>query len=282
MKDTVFVYIWWNDDGVPVWNDMACPIIPAIATLRAVESILPIHVLDMSDGVTEWGRYPAKLGFEVYRWHQAWSTLPLVSSRIRKLCDRFTAVYQHAAMIPQTKLICCDSDIFWVQSPFPMDIMSVHGNRHNNGFFALNKLFDRYDEFMNDLMKTTLNSLLDREFRSEVMLSYYVPTFNDEAVWCYVLTKFPHLWEELPLSYNCVDVGQPDARNFHFCSQKWGNRRGLFAIAIKEFHKRLLEVLSPGDLGIIFGQEGRRYASTYSYDQIPRARIALSGKFKVY
>lgn len=289
MNDHAIIYVWWNDAHTEPWRDLRNPIMPSIATLRAVDHQVPIYVLDCSDEPHQWGRFPHRLDFQVIR--SACNLPRLVPEPTRKLCGRVFLVDAFIKTIPESKIMVCDSDILWLRSPLPMvpPITHFHGNCHNNGFFGFDKDSGQALHFLDTWKLHTLRALEDPAHREEVVRNYFVPFFNDEAVYCYVRHLCPDLIRELGVYWNFVDHREVDwasvainSRNYHFCHKTWGTERGIYALAIQEFYHRLEMVLSPEEIVMIFG-EGRMFmARRYGFEQMKKARIIHTVKPKVF
>lgn len=292
MTDHAFIYIWWNDKHIEPWRDMENPILPSIATLRAVNHLSPIYVLDCSDEQYFWDRFPLKLDFQVFHvkkqdFHEPRS----VNRNLLKLCSRIFLVDEWSKKINSPKFFVCDSDIFWLRNPVPtMTVLNTfQGNVHNNGFYGFHRKSREAALFIDTLKDYTSRAISDLEYREEIVRSYYVPYFNDEAIYCYARERHPELVKEIGTYWNFLDFKNVtwsevvvNSKNYHFCQKNWGEDRGIYALAIQEFYNRLEKVLTMQDMEKIFGYDRMHSAKLFSLEQMNKAFLHFAKKQRVF
>jgi hypothetical protein len=261
------VYHWWGDNPqVKPYQNMASPIIPSIAVLRAHNRSIPITVLDLSCDPQEWGCFPELLNFKLVRWTPR---LDLRLHKSSKLCSRVWDVWEYAKQIKQRNILFTDADIFWLRNPLPLVLQEPDGEiqkfycSSNTGVWYFDKTSEISDEVIR-LWKFIISRVLigDKDFFDE--LSVIVPTalerpFQDEVAFGYLLCQHPELYHPVPQEENYMiyrlmnDEPLDNVRCLHGLGAVLGSGRGLICLALKELRDAVERVLSAKQMKMVFG-----------------------------
>lgn len=266
----------------PVYRNLRTPIVLSIATLRAVSDI-PIMVYDISAGENDWGHFPDKLNFKVFK----------VEPRLeqyKELVDGWqylSRINDLSFHIDKSGLNCdtimySDSDVFWLKNPLPFDKNPEKFvfNGWNTGFFY----YDRYstnNEKWHDIYNAyTKAAIYSRDVRN--VMKKFVGYDGWYGVWDeMILTYMAHEHASL---FNLTTVNEhsttrtlqyanPDTLKMYHCNGTMvanpltgaKHCRGLMALRVEEFRENLFRVLSHKDADMIFSREEQDYCLDNSF-----------------
>ena len=283
MNDYALIYHWWDGSNTPVWESFQ-PLLLSIATLRAFEKAIPIHVLDCSGIPKDYAHYPEKLNFKVVPWTMeiARHNPPADGS---KCVTRFFDVWKYAQTLPQKYIGYSDCDIFWFKSPFPLpdqsDRLAFNGRSEehtsdrlafngNGGYMYFNRESPITAEFFNKYFEYALRGLQDDAFREYLYeCCAWKPTKRmciempsdalrkEHPEWFFNLR--PH---EMMLAFRWHTV--PDPKCFHVCTLQM-NRRGLVVPLIKELHEIVKTVLTEDEIASMIPRYQKVLKCQFSY-----------------
>lgn len=266
MSNLAVIYYTYHHDSEP-WKDLAYPVVLSIATTRAACSEAGIYLIDASDQENNWSHWPNLLNFQVIR-KQAYlkernvsfqTTLQAnrTSDHAIKLVSRVLDIYELSQSVTEQVVMCCDSDVFWVEPILPLecDLNKFCCNR-NSGIWYFDRTSSMAWEFFNAWRHVLLLGTQDAKLRKQVETFNAHNTFMCESALRYVLNMpyFKQMTSEIERTENFV-LNDKSAVNFkkgvknvHLMWGKWGKNRGQAAKMFKEVKKNILKVMSLTDL----------------------------------
>lgn len=247
ISDYAVIYHWWDDTNTNL-ADSLVPIIPSIASLRAVSDI-SIYVLDISKKKRNWSKYSKALNFEVVPFISKFDTVNygLDPRDISKPFD----LDKFSKCINSKVIVSCDSDVFWIKNPFPVekDCNKFCCNT-NTGYFYCKKEHEWID-----LWKFyTLEALQSEENLIRIkknVMNYYnksiIKNFlNTEIIHQYILLDLKRIELNANLSYKeHLTPYNPIPKEFnmiHFCNFII-HKRHLFPFIIEEIYNNIVKLL---------------------------------------
>ena len=247
-NDVAVIYHYFTDTPRQVAHDLAYPLIRSIATLRGVNSTLPVHVLDPSKDQNDYGVFPRVLNFTVWRGH---SGTPDCFGPVQgRLLYRIKEIVNLSEVLPERIILFVDSDIFWFKNPLPLSVPvdRLWTSWRNTGLLWYHKQCPRARSFLQEWCR--LNDLMftDKELEMEVRKGYFGGhVVNDEAVFCHMMVNdsCPGAWGLLPPAehWGCVERKSgsipPEAKNFHAFMNIFGKRRGMIPHFITELQNNM-------------------------------------------
>jgi hypothetical protein len=266
---TAIVYCYWQSENRDAFRDMRNPIVPAIATVRA-SCDLPIYVIDLSDGETNWAEFPQILNFTVVKSFPCFAKFGIKN----KMCSRVSNIREFALSLDVECVSFLDSDVFWRRDFLPLSVDPSNRfccHEYNTGVFYYDVKSEAVDNFLQLWSSFILCASMDDSLASIVLQSYpFKSGVQDEAVYNFLREK--HLGD-LPISFlpttdnytGCSLKVEPDitnynevlpyheeARNYHCFKRRFGPNRGLFPLIVDEFYERMKSVLSDRELSLIY------------------------------
>ena len=202
------VYHWWDMSSVPVQKS-SNPIIPAIASLRAVNRQVPIYVLDSSGFIKDWGGYPDKFDFYVIKWpFEISSHMALGDERNDMSLSILLDVWRFAKeKLEQGLIVYCDCDTFWFEDGLPVDLMTPnHINvGADDGIVCFNKNDEKIELFFDLFKAYSITALHNEAFfnsivgpKTRVMNS---PVLCRKNIMNVIKKERPYLFNALPGRY---------------------------------------------------------------------------------
>jgi len=288
---TAVIYHYWCDgfhgEEEPAYSNMTLPIIPSIATLRAVNPSIPIFVLDISENKhpSKWGYFPQKLNFTVVPLKRRFKPKAThVSEHVFRwstpLCSSVFDVDYFAQQIPQHQILCCDCDIMHLRDIVPLGnykkrkvIPHFHCNT-NTGYWYFDKRGkDRrvLDLWKNNMEEYFAGGKIKKELEKFSRNEYGDLVINEEIFIKHIYSKHPDYRKSTAPTENISAHGgfvRDSARNVHFYFNVWGEKRGRAILHISEFGPLLSGVLDEQDMKMVFGHvcPYRRMWSVYDMD----------------
>lgn len=271
-KSICAVYHWWGENFPPYAN-LRAPILPSIATLRAVSNI-PIVVLNCSEKYDQqsWGRFPETLDFQVINivaGLKKYQHLVPGWLHLSRLFDLQTHITNKTVMY-------VDSDVFWFRNPVPLleDSNRMCINPNNSGFFYYNDQTREVNEFFDIFKSHAISAIHSMAIRE--LFKKYISWDAWYGVWDEMILKFMH--NQNPNIINVLSTNEhaitsqiimadPNKVNMlHANGMSVGNKypknegeafhsRGLLGIAVKEFYEKIQSVLSEEDIKLIYTQD---------------------------
>jgi hypothetical protein len=300
VDDICVVYRYWHkskEDEV-YWKheshdycyhaDLEHPVLLSMSTLRKWSQV-PIYLLDYTD--TDWGEFPERVGFSIVKWKPYLVDERWLSESPRMLNSKPFDVMRFSETVSYSKVVFCDSDIFWVGPPFPLvDEESEFGINGNTGLFWFNKCSPVFMEAWCALMLLSLNEYYascDSELIKQMKIAYggLHRTFSEEAVVFYMIKeKYPSvrlrrghnvfypslLRQDLN---NAAKRDKDNLRSIHFLRAKYGRNRAYYCLLIKELYDSVHSVLGEETMNRIFGDLS--LAGKYSLCEIGDAREVI-------
>lgn len=185
------IYYYFNLTGGKVYEDLAYPIILAIANFRHFDRTTPVYVLDTSPTPSDWSHFPQTLHFTVVPQEPYlktlitddlkgyWSLLHLLSKPIN--------IYHFCQSIPEELIVVSDCDLFFIRHPFPL--MADYKNNFccggNTGFWYFLKQQPQLQVllFWSNLCRGAAVDLITH--RTNIFPPYGL--LQEENVWAYIL-----------------------------------------------------------------------------------------------
>lgn len=255
MEDVALIYVYRNWYSETVFNDQANPVVASIATFRAFDQVTPIYVLDSTEHYADWSDLPQVLNFQVTKKPHVLQPVATKESGIYwQLLSKPLDVYELVRTLPQTTFMVCDSDILFLQSPWPLfdDPEKHFVCGHNTGLYYFHKskpttaqLFETWGA----LGTLAIGSL---HFRRKVIS----PCWNvvqEESVFRYMARCHGNRLHILQISpyenfdSNLMIMQQYDSnliKMLHLCSTFGRPNRGRAALAIEEAKQLIKQTLS--------------------------------------
>lgn len=260
-------YHWFEKENSTVSKIIRCPIIQSIATLRAVDSEIPIKVLCPKTN-QNWSEFPEVLNFEVikkefylqnYKHKKGW-----------ELLSRLFDLYR----IPKEQneeVFYCDSDVFWLKSPWPLKCnpSKFCFDGYNSGLFYYKHESPEVERFFELFEAYTIGSLNNSEI--DKLMKTYVTCFQhsgekswydvwDEMILTYIFHEHKDLFNQIYKEEHCcardlkVWVEPENVRAFHcngtiVCNEATTHlpyvqhSRGLMCVLVKEWWDAINKVL---------------------------------------
>jgi hypothetical protein len=254
------VYVFW---GRPFPN-LSSPIL-SIATLRFFDPNVPISVIDFTGG--DWGRFPERLSFNVIK-----SAPKILESidlhdtqdqyghyRVNNLSRPFD-ILSFADSAQKTLVVYSDSDIFYLQNPFPL-YMEDDGDffccKDNSGLFYFRGDNPNARRFMETWKRETIRAALDNEYRRELLFRAKRlgknELFHDEIVCC-------------SLDYKAYDGDMYNVRIskkntplpalpkcIHAMFVHWGRKKGILPLVLSETREAIMGSLGLDEIRLVTG-----------------------------
>lgn len=253
------------------WHKRDClsldyPIIVSIATLRAQNASIPIYVLDCSRRTVDWKEFPRTLNFTVVPWR---FRLPRKRFRGLVLWEHSSKAFdlpEFAEKIEQSKIIFCDSDVFWLRNPLPL-ASEAHIDRfccrpENTGFFYFDKHSSAVKEFIKLWQATIVAAIYDMRIRKSIWTACRLDQstklpLHEEMVHYYV--RNDRFAFDIPMAENqrlkpgVTENDLKDAKNLHIMQVFWPGKRGLIGLHIRELLDSMKNTLDSEQLRLLFG-----------------------------
>jgi hypothetical protein len=276
MSDFVAVYHCWSEPHEPSsYKNARTPVVASIATLRATSDI-PIVVLDMTGEETDWGRFPAKLNFQIERRSFYLSQYKELVTGYKHLSRIFDIEKWSSENAKEKTIIYCDSDIFFFKNPFPLAVATDKfcWDGWNTGFFYFKQNDVTYKKFYSLFEKYTLEAIFAESVRQDMKKFVgYDDWYGvwDEMVLGYMKNQHPDVFNTIPNTEHvtCRSISQikiSEAKVFHGNGtfvphpiQNLNHARGLLCLAIEEFYQQICQYLNQEDLKEIYGQNTLEY-----------------------
>lgn len=270
------IYYYYKDaeESLKAFKDLANPVVLSIATFRKWNKTTMIHVLDSSRIPQDWGDWPERLQFRVYRYDQ------LGNETFKNGRDKFcygmlskpSVIFRHVRENIQhhSTVIVCDSDVFFVQNPFPLAVDHTRGiccSLENVGYWYF--MNGGYDGEMNDAHKILelwsglcAGAFINPHFKARLAerCKWDETIVQEEAVFWYLQKVCPDLLiKDIPYTENfwfdwpgeVYDTRK--VKNLHY--RVWRthgkmkrSERGKLCLHVKELRKILLDMLSPPEI----------------------------------
>ncbi len=246
---TALIYHWWTECD-RAEDDVSNPLIFSIASVRAYNKFIPIYVINLSSKRIDWGVYPKKLNFKVYNKK---SKFPENSYYQSKLMSRVFDINEVSRLIPESDILFCDSDVFWIKDPLPlMNEMSLFNCNSNNGVFYYRKTSKAAMNFLLEWQRDIDKTINNHEFRIEILSNFgFSLNFNihDELVMRYTQLRHFDLYESIPLvENNIIFTPIVDPKNVHIIRAFVGMQNRLkVAKYIQEVNQSIKEGLGSTD-----------------------------------
>ena len=266
---TTAVYHWWNySNETPAYANLSAPIVLAIACLRSVSDV-PIIVLDVSDKDQEWGHFPDKLNFSIVKINPYLSKYKNNVAGWRYL-SRFFDLNRH---VQTDTVMYVDSDVFWFKNPLPFlqtpNKMCI--NPWNSGFFYYQPT--KVKHFFHLFESYAMSAIFSGEIRN--VMQTHIDWKGWYGVWDEMILKFMHdqnpelinrlSRNEHSITCEFVEADIDNIKMWHLNGLNVSNyvaknadeqkhSRGLVGLTIKEFHSKIIQVLSESDLRMIYSQ----------------------------
>ena len=271
LLDKAVFYHWWGGPHDKPYQNMSAPILLSIATLRACNPSIPIFVLDgtKTNRSLDWAHFKEKLRFK---------TIPIQFVLDEKLvagAKHLSRLYDLEQYSFANLMIYCDSDVFWLKDPLPVDRTSGFCfDGHNTGYFYYH-LHDCLDtDFFRRFRAYSDAAIFSENIRAEMKKFVGYDAWYgvwDEMILCFMKHEHPGLFSIVSKNEN---FSIRDAKHHNFqparmlhcnglmmrnrCPKKpWEaeHSRGLIPLVVKEFYNKLMQVLDEADLGLIYSQE---------------------------
>lgn len=270
------IYYYFKNESNPIdaYKDMANPITMSIATFRKWNKTANIHVLDVSQNEHNWGEWPKKLNFKVYR-NKQYKTNNLKRGR-DKFCygmlSKPSVIYEHVKknIHHHSTVIVVDADLFFVQNPFPLAVDHSRGiccSLENVGYWYFTN--GGYDGNMNDAYQILeiwaglcAGAYIDENFKTSLAhRCEWNPNFvQEETVFWYLQKICPHLlikdipytenfWFDWPIeAFNTHKVKNLHYRVWKKLGKMKRSERGKLCLYVKELRDIIFEVLDKDDI----------------------------------
>lgn len=245
MKNAM-IYHWWTETCLRAKEDLFNPIIHSIATVRNYNTEVAIYVISLS--CVDWGNYPEILKFKVI------NKKPLFEENLgyqNKLMSRVFDIVDVSERIDEEEILFCDSDVFWLEDPFPlMNKNDLFNCNKNNGIFYYNKNREKAMTFIREWQSDVENTVKDANFRSRLLEKMqFSQTFkvHDELIVRYTQSRLPEMCVPVPLRENNI-IFTPicNPKNLHVIRAFVGKKDRLrIAMSIKEIGSAIENVLGP-------------------------------------
>ena len=245
---TAFIYHFYNSSTCSdVELHKEAPIIYSIATLRAVNPFVKIYVLDRTPGLTIWGPWPSVLNFEVIVTEGYFDKIHHASNfksgdDYRYIAEKVFDIAEFVEKIPESHIIYCDTDIFWLKNPLPLlqwdkfcfskYLNLIPGQpEFNSGFYYFDKNNRDQVCFFCLWQHYLLKGLIDRFFEDTIKKEAVYSCVSDESSLIYTAIHAPkHLFDTTLIVRNvrqkedlenitesgihCIWLHEPDKRKF--------------------------------------------------------------------
>ena len=204
------VYHWWDMTDTPIHRSSS-PVIPAIASLRAVNNKVPIYVLDSSGFNRNWQGFPEKYDFYVVKWPFEVRNFMDMGNDINDMSlSVMLDVWKFSKeMLKEGIIVYCDTDTFWFEDALPTEYISTNqvSLGANNGIMCYNKHEAKVERFF-DLYKAYTVTALHNEsfFKTVVSLAggsriSKNPILNRTNMFAAMLKERPYWFSPLPNRY---------------------------------------------------------------------------------
>ena len=269
--NTNLIYYYFKDtnERLPAYKDLANPVTLSIATFRKWNKTAKIHVLDVSRVDQDWGNWPEKLNFQVFKNSQ------LTNEDRKKGQDKFcygmlskpSTVYEHVKkhILHHSTVIVCDADLFFVKNPFPLAVDHTRGiccSLENVGYWYF--MNNGYDGNMDDVYKIlelwaglSAGAYIDPFFKQLLAdrCHWNSHIVQEEVVFWYLQKVFPDLLiKDIPYYENFWFDWPGDAYDTHKVQglhyRVWRKRgkmprseRGKLCLYVKELREIVHDVI---------------------------------------
>jgi hypothetical protein len=293
-KNISFFYYYFNieENAVP-FRDLECPIIFSISTLRWWNKHIKIFVIDCSPNFLDWGVFPELLNFNVIRkplnFNYVYKTKIelyknlIIDININKfLLSKPSIIYNATKDITNYRdtLVVCDSDIFFLKNPLPLDSDYFNGVcclETNTGYYYFSNGGNGVDDIFESWCSVCDSCLSNKILQKAVATNYFLKMFDilkeenfkqlgiqEEVVWLYIQEKNKNLkiktipsWENFNFNFlTQKNINLQKIKNIHLCTKNTKSlvnrkNRGLFCIYIKELRNIIHRMLGNEILKII-------------------------------
>lgn len=279
------IYYYWSNSGEPVWTDHRNPILLSIATLRKFERSLPVYVIDASNNHIDWGDYWLRLGIDIRRRdHPLRHIEPKINAPEgvtiqTRLMAKSTAVYELAQNVSANTIIFCDSDVFWVKSPFPLggNFSEKFCARSNTGVFYFDRGSPNSHKVMNTWNAFCSHACINTRFANTVSKAMKQQVLNDEVILNFVQKNNAGMFQEIPIYENFpfIHLSKPEydvrkAKNIHVHNtnfKAYYPKKSYACLCVKELRDIVTEMLGEDQMLKIFGDDYHNVVSFSMYDQ---------------
>lgn len=289
-KNDVVVYHWFGyDSDAPPYANLRAPVIPSIATLRAISDVT-IYVIDISIQANDWAEFEKKLNFRVlrprphllqYNTFAGWTHL----SRLFDL--------RRCINTQDGRVIYSDSDVFWLKEPSlsgPADKFCFDG--FNTGFFyygdqQIEKFFEVFEAYtISALNSPRLRKVLMKHvgytpwhYVWDEMITTYMAVENSELI-----HKIPNTEHGSPRRFNLTRIEEME--NLHLngvyvrnpMSMKKEERehcRGLAGIMFSEFYELIKSSLG-NDIEKVYNNQELQFGLKNQFSLLKQPNRLLS------
>lgn len=281
------IYHWWGytSDAPPISN-LRSSIVISIANLRAVNRIIPIYVIDISDNQQDWMNYPSTLNFKVIKQKPFLNHYSHCKG-YRNL-SRLFDIARFQTNIPENEIIYLDSDVFYLKDILPLecDTSKFCFNKYNSGFFYYNKNSYDYKLFQEIFESYVITALNDENFR--YITKQYGTCDNyfvlDETMLHYMYMKHRNLFNIVPTNEHfLIDKAEysfnlEKIKMFHgnriVCENKFAktkeeeqHSRGLISLIINQLFDNLKKVLTNDDIELMFTKKERLEYQKFDFNK---------------
>lgn len=288
-QDKAIIYHWWCERDIAPYHDLENPVVASIATLRAHEPTTPIYVIDCSDlkrPLSDWGCFPEMLQFEVIPWTNRYRPQNNDRSYYLRMCSRVWDIWEVVKKnIPENNILFSDSDVFWLSSPYPLQVQSdLFCCSGNTGVFY----FDKRSEMTHKLFEVwkayIALAFLDLSFRERIKSIVFESNcecIQDELIFAYIRKIHPEISKTIPIWENCLIDNfrynpslAKKAKNAHALKASVGEDRGRICLCFKEYKRSLAKTVGEDGIQTLFPNENPPFTtSIYSLSSITRDEL---------
>ena len=281
MKNPCVYYHWWGYDEESCLS-LRSPILPSIATLRAVSDV-PIVVIDISEKSKDWMQYPERLNFTVKR-----SDCHL--SKYKGRIDGYkhlSRIFDIKEMSDHCDVVYVDSDVFFFKDPFPLsgDTTKFCWDGWNTGFFyynseSINLFYDIFKSYVKSaIYSTEIRQLMKNYVGYDAWYGVW-----DEMVVGFMKHNHKELFHTIPLEeHTTAKRFCENPKMFHSNGSMIKNpitneihARGIAALMIEEFWININKVLKNEDIIKIFGNDLVEYFENKRFSLVKKSRLLKS------
>jgi hypothetical protein len=206
------VYHWWDMSDTPVQRS-SFPIIPAIASLRAVNKKVPIYVLDSSGFTKNWNGYPEKYDFYVVKWpFEVRNYMDLGENANDTSLSILMDVWKFSTQwLKEGIIVYCDTDTFWLEDALPVNHLSSNQVSFGaeSGVICFNKKEVKIERFFELYKAYAITALHNEQFCRQVstlagspLRVPRAPTLNRKNLLAALENERPYWFNKLPPRYS--------------------------------------------------------------------------------
>lgn len=257
------VYYYWSETPCNIWQDKANPIVLSIASFRSFDLDTKIYVIDVSKHNVWWDYIDLRLDFQIIKRE------PLLRKLLKKLPHEFdikyclehlsrpSAIYDFVVAIPEEVIVCSDSDVFWINSPFPLE-GNYHEKfcvSHNNGLCYFETRAPMVNKAFHLWTSMCSHACTSGHFGHIVTSANHNKNLTDKSVLQFARTNYPEL----------------------FCKTSFYEDYKVWALADKYADPTKARNIHVGKGGLHFGDSQKALAGLYIREIRDRLMITLGG-----